>query len=362
MASNTLAASSKSSSAVTPKPPLPYVCDACFDIKPHEPPPAYDGGSSYFKPDPNEWNGMPWPRGEGAPSTIVEQCLGHLPRKTKPPSDQAARRLQVTQQIRCGDPCNAQVVRCRVDGKDLVAKIFDPLYIDFYKCEDYDLSPTYFSERFYSCEAAAYMRIKEGGLDGKYTPSFEGCWFLELPLHDAGGRLVARREVRLILQQFVPGDTMQALVERGEADKIPPKVRMELLDRIMEAQSQLDFIGVQSNDLHPRNYIVAKDANDSHGWKITLIDFSQSRVRDLPNSKWRTQPGEDRRLPLSPINILPRCWPPSCGDWIPKEYKGRTKESYERRLKCMKARWEGSNEYAPVNYHWLRMYAPHFES
>lgn len=329
-------------------PPLPYVPGACFDIKPHNPPPPYDDGGQYDRPDPKEWNGDPWPFGKGSPDTIIEQYLAVPPRMTTPPPDQTARRLQITHQIRCGDPCNAQVVRCCVDGRELVAKIFDPLYVGL----DYEFGhpPTYYSESFYSCEAAAYQRIKERGLDGKFTPMFEGCWYLELPLRDLNGRII-RREVRLILQQFIPGDTMQALMERGEVEKIDPDVRMDLLDRLMEAVSQLDFIGVQSFDKHPRNLMVTKDAQNR--WHITLIDFSHSRVQDLPNSKWRTWRGWELQLPQSPMTIMGECWPPNCVDWVPKEYDGLTKDSYERRLKWMQDRWEGSSQYEPVNYRWL---------
>lgn len=172
---HTLTDSSKKPVVAISKPPLPYIRDACFDIKPHKPPPPF-GGSSYLMPDPNKWDPTPWPDfNEDAPNTIVEQCLQHLPRKTTPPPDKATRRLKVTQQIRSGDPCNAQVVRCDVDGKDLVTKIFDPLYMEFEMCWEYEFSPTYFMEWFYSCEAAAYIRIREKGLDGVYTPRFEDC-------------------------------------------------------------------------------------------------------------------------------------------------------------------------------------------
>lgn len=117
-------------------------------------------------------------------------CLEHRPWRTSRPPDQAppheaTRRLQVTQQIRCGDPYNAQVVRCRVHGKsvdgkenlagkDLMAKIFDPHYTGLKKCEECECSPTYFMGDYYSSEAAAYTGIKEKKLDGKFPPKFEG--------------------------------------------------------------------------------------------------------------------------------------------------------------------------------------------
>lgn len=66
----------------------------------------------------------------------------------------------------------AQVVRYRVDRTDLVAKIFNPLYIGIDK--EYRLPPTYYSTRFYSYKAAAYKRIKKRSLDRRYTPKFIG--------------------------------------------------------------------------------------------------------------------------------------------------------------------------------------------
>lgn len=329
-------------------PPLPYVPGACFDIKPNSPPPPYDGGYGYYKPDPREWNGYPWPRGQGAPNTIVEQFLAHPPRKTIPHPDQTARCLKIIQQIRCGDPCKAQVVRCLMDGRELVAKIFDPLYVGL---DGDDFPPTYFSERFYSCEAAAYNKISEDSLDSRFTPKFEGCWSLELPLRDAKGHVI-RREVHLILQQFIPSTTMQGLLEQGEAKKIDPRVRMDLVGQVMEFYSQLFFIGVINDDVHPRNLIIDKGANNE--WNITLVDFSHSRVKDLPNSMWRTCRGDDERLLESPMTLWWGDWPPGCSEWVPKKYNGHTEESFEMSLKWMKDRWEGAKQYKPVKYEWLR--------
>lgn len=334
------------------RPPLPYVPGAHFEIKPHNPPPPLDDGSGYKKPDPKVWNMNPWPFGDGAPQGIVAQYLAHPPRVTTCPENQDKRDLVVTHQIRCGD-CMAQVVRCLVDGKERVAKIFDPLYVGIDKCNEDGFPPTYFSERFYSCEAAAYKRIKESGLDGKYTPEFDGCWFLELPLPDGKGNVVCR-EVRLILQEFIPGDTIDALVRRGEAEKIHPDIRVDLLDQLMEAISHLAFIGVRNDDKHPRNFMVTKD--EKKGWRITLIDFSHSRVRDLPNSTWRTIQNQEKRLPESPMTILKDCWPPYCSGWIPEKCDGRTEASFRERLEHMEKRWGTSPEYEPVDRERLRKY------
>lgn len=339
-----------SPSASLEPPPLPYVRGAHFEIQPHTPPPPFDNTNGYDNPDPKEWNPNPWPFGNHAPKGIVAQYLAHPPRNPRgktPPKDQVKHDLVVTQQIRCGNDCLAQVVRCRVDGEERVAKIFDPLYVGIARCNEYGFPPTYYSERFYSCEAAAYKRIEESGLNGQYTPKFYGCWFLELPL-PIGREKPVCREVCLILQELIPGDTMEALIERGEASTIPPNIRVELLDRVMEAISHLSFIGVINDDEHPRNFMVTK--NTKKGWQITLIDFSHSRVRDLPNSKWwTTSRTRDQKRPESPMTVLRHCWPGCCSGWIPEKCNGCTEASLRERLAHMERRWGNSAEYEPVN-------------
>lgn len=329
-------------------PPLPYVPDACFYIKPHNPPPPFDDGQWYINPQPKDWNWHPWPKGVPRPSTAIERCLAHPPRKTTVPQDQIARRLVITRQIRCGEGVAAQLVECHLgDPKaKLVAKIFDPLYL----FDDEWHSPTYFSERYYSCEAAAYMRIRERGLNGKFTPRFDGCWSFEIPVRINADR-EARREVRLILQQFIPGDTMEALIESGKAQNISIDVRMDIIARLMEIHSKLDFIGVRHEDSYTRNVIVSKHLGDK--WHVTLIDFSHSGVMGLENSKWHRRRDDDAKLPRSPITVCYGHWPvlplPVIEEhWIDKKYR-----SSRERLRWMNERWGKSSgkssQYQPVD-------------
>ncbi|KUI54948.1 hypothetical protein VP1G_02314 [Cytospora mali] len=274
------------------RPPFPYVPGACFDIKPHNPPPPFDG--------------------------------------------------VITRQIRCGQDFGVQLVECHLgDTKaKLVAKIFDPLYV----FDDEWHSPTYFSERYYSSEAAAYMRIKKRGLDGKFTPKSHGCWFFEIPVRINGDREV-RREVRLILQEFIPGDTMEALIASVD-------VRMEVMAQLLEMHSKLAFIGVWQEDRYSRNVMVGKDSQDK--WRVTLIDFSHSSVMGLETSKfsWRRPWHEDDELPISPIAICDGHWPVRPVEdieehWIDKKYRTR-----RERHRWMDQRWGKSsgrsNQYQPV--------------
>lgn len=236
---------------------------------------------------------------------MLEKCLKHTPIVTDAPKDQNVRHLVITRQIRCGKGVDAQLVECHLGNPNnrLVAKIFDPLYLNLDGYEDY--SPTYFCERHYSCEAAAYQRIKERGLDGKFTPRFESSWSFDLPVRVNKDREVCR-EVRLILQELIPGDTVKALIESKAAQKINPAVRMELLAQLMETYSRFDTIGVRHDDKYTRNAMVHKDPKDK--WYITLIDFSHSGVSGTPTSKWRSRGNEHAELPRSPIDM---CW----GNW-----------------------------------------------
>lgn len=317
------------------RPALPYVAGACFSIKRHKRLTPFDRGICYEFPEvfslsdpvlpseilrPSEilkpkHNWTPWSRssskrtdpGNDPPGTITERYLRHRPRKTKPyKKDMTTRRLEIVRQIRARDGAYAQVVQCRVDGirGPLVAKIFDPLY----RWEDVDLdmvfSPVGLSESDWSREAAAYARIRERGLDGRYTPRFEGCWSFDIPYElelelasnsatdditapttTTSGRQSERgeekrrgglseeltrrtikvtRNVRLLLMEHIPGDSILHLLETGAYRNIPPDVRMDLLARIGEAQSALWHIRVSHGDPHARNVVVGAKQEDHH--------------------------------------------------------------------------------------------------
>ncbi|KKY37579.1 hypothetical protein UCDDA912_g02469 [Diaporthe ampelina] len=302
------------------RPTLPYVTGACFKIKRHEPLTPFDGGTSYENPE-----------------------------------DRTTRRLDIVRQIRVRDGANSQVVQCRVDGIQgpLVAKIFDPLYSSDDVELDEGQSPVGLTESEWSREAAAYTKIKEQGLDGRYTPRFEGCWSFDIPYElelvsnsavthistantTTGGRqsgssggkrhgessdqlvchtIKVTRNVRLLLIEYIPGDSILHLLKSGNYKKIP--VQQEQRDQ-----------GVQE-------------------WRAVWIDFGNSVVLDLPNAKSNI---EGRLPPLGklPPNPMTRCrglWPLEdlCLDnntnWIDKQY-----DKFEPRRKWMEARWESRKD------------------
>lgn len=446
------------------RPALPYVAGACFEIKRHERLTPFDNDTCYEYPEvsslsdpvlpteilrPSEilepWDNLTpwtWSASEDTnpskipPETITERYLMHRPRKTTPHhEDRTARRLEIVSQIRVRDGAYAQVVQCRVNGihGPLVAKIWDPLY----RWDDVELdepdSPVGLSETEWSCEAAAYAKIKEEGLDGRYTPRFEGCWSFEIPYElelvsnastttgggqaGRGGRKRRRvsseepacrtirvtRNVRLLLMEYIPGDSILHLLETGAYRNIPPEVRMDLLAQVAEVGSALWHIRVSHRDRHSRNVVVVRVKKEDHRsssltcsssssshsvkgeegvrngqlcgekreqgvqeWRVVLVDFGQSVVLDQPNAHSNLRGRLPPTLPLPP-NPMTRCrgsWPidglrlaPDWDDdepeeeanWIDKRY-----DSFEARRKWMEARWgDGSTSahlYQPVEY------------
>ncbi|KAI7778581.1 hypothetical protein LA080_002003 [Diaporthe eres] len=448
------------------RPELPYVAGACFQIKRHEPLTPFDNGTCYESPEvyslsdplvsneilrPSEIlepsdNLTPWSWSSSQdtdpskipPGTITERYLKHRPRKTKPyDKDRTTRRLEIVRPIRVRDGAYAQVVQCRVDGirGPLVAKVFDPLY----RWEDVALdepqSPVGLTESEWSREAAAYERIRERGLDGTYTPRFEGCWSFDMPYElelglasdsaaghittaatMTGGRqsgsagrkrrresskeparrtIKVTRTVRLLLMEYIPGDSILHLLETGAYRDIPPDVRMDLLARIGEAQSALWHIRVSHGDSHSRNVVVGVKEDDHHSsscshpgkgeegakngqkwreergqgareWRVVLIDFGKSVVMDLPNARINLKGRLPPAMPLPP-NPMTRCrgsWPirdlrlePEWDDaepekeanWIDEGY-----DSFEARRKWMEVRWGtaslNAHRFQPVEY------------
>lgn len=451
------------------RPALPYVAGACFRIKRHEPLTPFDGGRCYENPKVSSLsdpvlppeilrpyeilkpghNLTPWvlfPSKDTdpckiAPGTITERYLRHRPRKTVPhPEHRTTRRLDIVRQIRVRDGAYSQVVQCRVDGIQgpLVAKIFDPLYSSDDVYLDEGQSPVGLTESEWAREAAAYTRIKDKGLDGRYTPRFEGCWSFDIPYElelvsnsaaghvstadnttgcrrsgssgderheESSDELVRRtikvtRNVRLLLMEYIPGDSILHLLKSSDYKKTPAKVRMDLVAQVAEAESALWHIRVSHGDRHSRNVVVCArtehhrssssastsslssssnttSSNSGTGeewtqveqnqqqqrdegvqeWRAVWVDFGNSVVLDLPDAKINisgrlSPPGE---LPPNPITRCRGSWPledlclADNTNWIDKRY-----DEFESRRKWMEARWgEGSPSayrYQPVEY------------
>lgn len=308
------------------RPPLPYVKGAQLHIRRHVPPPPIGAGYKNTSRRPLDANYQ---------ETYMEKykthsqlCLSHPPLETPPPAKQTVHRLTIVDQLACGDLRGSQIVTCRINNQQKlrVAKIFDPLYYNFNDGFD----PTYFADSHYSCEAAAYMKIYDEGLEGKFTPKYYGSFTFDMPLLDG-----QKRPVRMVMMEHKPHPSMKALMDAGKVETIPAHLRMRALAQAAEADQWLHFHGVLQNDFFPRNVLVGYQ--EPAEIESTIIDFSHSKVRDLPNSEWVTRRRQER--PISPKESL-------YGDfgefyhWVPEDLR-------EKCWEWSVAQWGKSDEFDP---------------
>lgn len=318
------------------KPPFPYVGGAQLRIRRHVPPLPF-GSRHYTGPEPRK----PLPsniytRFQDQYKTPSRLCLAHPPLETPPHPKQTVHTLKILDQIACGDTRGPQVVTCRINRQEVVrvAKIFDPLYYDF---ED-DFDPTYYADSHYSAEATAYSKIHEKGLDGKFTPKYEGSFTFDMPLLDG-----QHRPVRMVLMEYIPHPTVKALIDTGSMEAIPAELRLRALVRATEAIVWLEYNGITHNDFFPRNVLINYDQTPGEIHAV-IIDFSHARLKDLPNSRWSTfPPGHPlhKTRPRSPIEK----WLFSWGEfeqWIPSNLRGN-----KNRAEWLMSQWGNSSEFEP---------------
>lgn len=316
------------------KPPLPYVAGCRLDIKRHTPPEPIGGG--YKRPQRRR---HPEYKELQEYKTASSLCLACPPLETPPHPDGTVHHMAITGQIACGDSRGPQLVTCRLDSdsktKLRVAKIFDPLYYDY---EHRDCDVTYLADRHYAAESASYQKLRDAGVEGKFTPRYNGSWTFETPLLD--GR---RRAVRMVLMDQVSCPSMLSLIENGVAAGIPPDRRMRALAQALEAHRWLEFYGVQHADFMPRNIMVniGRDTRQSPV-QVTIIDFGDAYVRDLPNSKWVTVPEYRKARPASPMNLFRFYRWNAFKSWVPEQLHSR-----RALVEWLRGQWGGSTVFEP---------------
>lgn len=307
------------------KQPLPYLGGFQIDIRRHIPPPPM--GADYKWPQRRQPLSYRYVEEYKTASNL---CLACPTTETPPHPDQSVHRLTIVSQIACGETRGPQVVTCRMDDQEVVraAKIFDPLYYDFYNEAD----PTYYADNHYSTEAAAYCTIRDAGLDGKYTPRYHDAWTCEMPFLDG-----QHRHVRMIIMDHIPHPSMKELLDSDAYKSITPDLRMQALVQAVESYRWLAFHGVRQEDLAPRNVMIDHDESRIG---VTIIDFSHAMVRDLPNSKWVSWPPGSkfhRYRPDSPIDMFAFEWL-EFHQWVPEELHERRK-----RVEWLTKQWGDSD-------------------
>ncbi|CAI4212381.1 unnamed protein product [Parascedosporium putredinis] len=270
---------------------------------------------------------------------------------------------------------HARVVKCRLspsanDSATYVAKIYDGAEYPLCDLRGYDCMSKADSD--YSREAAAYEHMPPH-LQGSTVPRYFGSWTFWWD-EDQG----KKRQVRMILLEYIKGDCMQTVISRALAmnratykamfkspDDAPldyrlfpsESDRLKLLAQLLEAETRLSHAGVTHRDISARNVIISPSA--SRPERIILVDFANSTVFALTEHgmayKQESEVGNDL-LPPSPIS---RHW--ACGfltrfrQWVPPAWL-RDKELAQEWL-CF--RWWDSTDFQPLDHGFLTEEANH---
>ncbi|KAI1966036.1 hypothetical protein LOZ58_000937 [Ophidiomyces ophidiicola] len=206
-------------------------------------------------------------------------------------------RLQVLEEIRTGSFHGSQVVSVNIldqledipPNTKLVAKFYDPLYIDG---SDYD--------------------------DEECIPRFYGSFTMELWIPERN----APRSVRLILVEKIPDVPMNKL----SPDNFTQEERQSILKQIIDIESEIYAHDVVNRDLEQRNIIIRTPCNN-----VTVIDFGHCRIglerpRFHERMKAKLFPG----MYISPL----LCWgkinrgDERCPEWIDWDWQAWLDEQY----------------------------------
>ncbi|KAJ5458027.1 hypothetical protein N7475_009415 [Penicillium sp. IBT 31633x] len=190
----------------------------------------------------------------------AERCLRNPPL----PGNQGSRLLdlEILELLKAGDSCNAQVFTVRVDDPEynasdanLVAKIYDPLYFDD---EEGYLNPFLGVDRHYTHEVHAYGVLSD--LQGVLVPRFYGSYSLDLLVGDS-----AKRTVRLILIEYLPGISMQ----QANPKNFSQCTRQQIMTSVIQFESEVYKRDILLTDLHPRNVMMV----DQDPQELMFCDF-----------------------------------------------------------------------------------------
>ncbi|KAM0513463.1 hypothetical protein ACHAPE_007725 [Trichoderma viride] len=331
------------------KPDLPYVVGAKLRIQeclPHQPfgISFQDEASRTY-----HWNPMlKW-------KTASEFCIQNPPLECQPIAKPHWRTIVIDSKLACGDGRGAQLVKCYDQDRrtPFVAKIYDPLYYPWPSNHD----ATHEADEHFTTEATVYMTLedmrKNNWLSGSpraldllkvSTPQYYGSYTWQTQLLDD-----RRRDVRLILMEYIPFPNMWAIVKKNKVETIPADTRMRLLAKVFELVTWLEFNGIIQDDFAASNIIVDPD----HG-RVVLVDFSTAKIRNLYDCEWSIPPRKALpRLPMSPIEYWGCDWGDEMECWVPKEFRTvRARSDWFMKV------WGGSKEFQAAGVMWYQHYKP----
>ncbi|KAJ0124382.1 hypothetical protein J7T55_005720 [Diaporthe amygdali] len=275
--------------------------------------------------------------------TLVKLCLDRPPSEGETAAGEKAMTLEIMDEIRVKEDGGAQIVVCRFSEQQepVIAKIYDPLYYGFADrmWSDQPRDVTYEAGKDYCREVAAYLEL-DNELGGTIVPKYHGSWTFQLPLDLPDGQRM--RDIRLILMEYIDGRPMTDL----KPEAFPESVGLELVTRIVEAVSRIQFVGVRHGDVSQRNVMVCLTEPDVIE-RVALIDFNFAVVTRLDNFEQQFRGLTREPKPEKPPNPIDRWWRGAlygmAGEWLPKSWEFRLRACQE----WLYERYGTSEEYAP---------------
>ena len=243
------------------KPPVPYIKNWQFTVQQHNAPPP----TRPFKGDCTvvgieETNRL-------KQLQPIEQCLKN------PPAEGSygpfSLDLCVHDTIRIGNKHHAQVVVVEVltadspvegllQGELVVAKIYDPLYVDN---EDLSINPFVVADKHYTHEVATYEALSD--CQGYMIPDYYGSYSLDIPISSS-----TTRRVRLILIELIPGSSMREIDPHG----LPQQARQKIMKSLIKFETLVFSRDISLIDVSPRN-IMLQLINSADNPHAVFIDF-----------------------------------------------------------------------------------------
>ncbi|KAE8163869.1 hypothetical protein BDV40DRAFT_287402 [Aspergillus tamarii] len=212
--------------------------------------------------------------------------------------------LKIKKAIRVGDGKTSQIVLVDVlSGQGfttpLVAKLYDPLYYD-HSLDDVD--PFLYVDVEYTRETAAYRHLHSHG--EKHVPEYYGSYTMDISHSDGQSRTV-----RLILLQYIAGNSMDALQPRDFTQPL----RKIIMEQIVNVESRLYENNLWHRDTSPRNIIIQRPDSNSSNPQITFIDFGHASLGRSPDPKNNDE--ESRFFPGIYISPVLRWYKSRDWDW-----------------------------------------------
>ncbi|KAL6705073.1 hypothetical protein ACN47E_007332 [Coniothyrium glycines] len=243
--------------------------------------------------------------------------------------------------IRTGENCGAQIV---VTDSGLVAKIFDPLYYDFYDsdsaCQKIDICAQAKDE--YMSEVAAYREFEGSTNQGTVMPMYFGSWIFTV-VHQACDTRVSRN-VCMVLIERIQGISMLHI----DPGYLNTEEKENIMYKLIEAEATLRTAGISHHDLAPRNVILSECSSLADpGLRLTIIDCASSTISRF---HWGQRTGKSYHNPFWQWRGASQ-W--SAWGWLPSSERDREEWLFakwgngcEEKYARLERDFEGNIDYA----------------